>query len=70
MEKRNYKITGLHCQHCVNNVKNTLLQSGGITKVDISADNKLVTIEAEEIPDLGKLNSLIRNTGNYKLSEN
>lgn len=70
MKKKDFKISGLHCQHCVSRVKNALLQLEGVNYVDVSQENEIVSIEADNIiPDFHTLNDIIENLGDYKLSE-
>ena len=43
MKKEVIKISGMHCMHCVNNVKQALLQAGAET-VDVSLEQANATI--------------------------
>jgi len=62
MKNEVIKIEGMHCMHCVNNVKNALLNAGAITaevsleeglaKISFNDDISLNTF-VEEIEDLG-----------------
>jgi len=70
MAKKTFQISGLHCQHCVSKVKNVIQHFEGVDKVLISNENDMVTVEAENIPEIAVLNDLLENLGNYKLSEN
>jgi copper chaperone CopZ len=69
MTKKSFNITGLHCQHCVTKVKNAFQQLQGVNHVTISEENESLTVEADNLPDLGTLNEILENLGNYKLSE-
>ncbi len=69
MVKKSFQISGLHCQHCVTKVKNAIQQFEGVKKVLISNENDMVTVEAENIPEIAVLNELLENLGNYTLSE-
>ncbi|MFN2395777.1 MAG: heavy-metal-associated domain-containing protein [Bacteroidales bacterium] len=66
---KEFKISGLHCQHCVSRVQNALLKLEGINQVDISQEKEAVSIEADNVPDIDFLNDIIENLGDYKLSE-
>ena len=69
MVKKSFQISGLHCQHCDTKVKNAIQQFEGVKKVLISNENDMVTVEAENIPEIAVLNELLENLGNYTLSE-
>jgi copper chaperone CopZ len=69
MTKKDFKISGLHCQHCVAKVKNAFQQLQGVKMVTISEENDSVTVEADNLPDLSDLNDMLENLGDYKLSE-
>ena len=69
MAKKDFKISGLHCQHCVGRVKNAFEQVDGVSNVAISRENDMVTIEADNVPEVKVLNDLLENLGDYKLSE-
>jgi copper chaperone CopZ len=69
MEKKEFRISGLHCQHCVSRVKNALLQLEGVNHVVVSQEKEVVSIEADNVPDIHFLNDVVENLGDYKLSE-
>jgi copper chaperone len=69
MTKKDFKISGLHCQHCVGRVKNAFQQLDGVRNVSISPESESVTIEADNVPEIKVLNDMLENLGDYKLSE-
>ncbi len=69
MEKKEYKIDGLHCQNCALRVKNALEKVQGIDKVSISQEEERLSVFANEQPDIHILNDLLEELGNYSISE-
>jgi copper chaperone CopZ len=47
MEKTTLKIPNISCGHCVNSIKNELIEIEGIKSVDGDPGDKTVTIEWE-----------------------
>lgn len=67
MEKKNFKVEGLNCQHCVANVQKALLNFSGVNNVKVFQDEKLVVIEADTMPAIDEMNEMLAETGHYKL---
>lgn len=67
MEKKTFHITGMTCQHCVARVKKALESASGISGVHVFPDNNTVVLEAEQVPSLENLNSLLEEYGDYRL---
>jgi len=65
---KSFNITGLHCQHCVAKVKNTLEKMPGVQVVKISQEEQLIQLEADPMPTLDVLNQLLDEIGDYQLS--
>lgn len=42
------KIEGMSCEHCANSVKNALEELDGISKVEVSLNNKNAQIEYDD----------------------
>lgn len=68
MQKTEFNISGLSCMHCAAKVKNTLERVEGIESVNVSRDTGKVLIEAEQLPSVDQLNSLLEEAGDYRLS--
>jgi copper chaperone CopZ len=69
MAKKEYRVEGMNCQHCVMHVKNALEKLDGVEKVFISLEDSLVSIFAENQPDLIRINKALDDAGHYKISE-
>lgn len=44
--KKKILVEGMSCGHCVNHVKEALMEMSGVTNVDVSLDDKTAIIEA------------------------
>jgi copper chaperone CopZ len=69
MARKDYKVEGMNCQHCVMHVKNALEQLEGVEKVFVSLDDSLVSIFADNQPEVPQLNKALEEAGHYKISE-
>jgi copper chaperone len=47
MEKNTLKIPNISCGHCVNSIKNELVEMKGIKSVEGNPENKTITVEWE-----------------------
>ncbi len=70
MSVKQYKITGLHCQHSVNKVKKAVENLDAVVHVGVMYHESVMKIEAEPQPSLHTMNDLLENLGDYKLSQN
>ena len=48
MMKRELKIAGMTCQHCVQTVSETVAKVAGVKKVEVDFDQEKVTVEFDE----------------------
>jgi copper chaperone len=69
MARKDYKVEGMNCQHCVMHVKNALEQLEGVEKVFVSLDDSLVSIFSDNQPEVRQLNEALEEAGHYKISE-
>ena len=53
------KIEGMHCSHCANSVKSSLLNIPSVKKVSVNLSNKEATIISKESLDENELKELI-----------
>jgi len=67
MEKKNFKVEGLNCQHCVANVQKALLNFSGVNSVKVNDAEQLVVIEADKMPSVDEMNKVLAETGHYRL---
>ncbi|MDR0881091.1 MAG: heavy-metal-associated domain-containing protein [Candidatus Adiutrix sp.] len=61
MEPVELKIEGLSCQHCVSSVKNALSHLAGVSKVEVSLENKSARVWGEA--DKGALIAAVAKAG-------
>ncbi len=47
MEKATLKVPDISCGHCVNSIKNELIEIEGVKSVEGSAEEKTITVEWE-----------------------
>lgn len=57
------EIEGMQCNHCKMSVEKALNSIEGITKVDVSLENKTATIESTKEIDNNKINEVIEEAG-------
>jgi copper chaperone CopZ len=69
MEKKEYKINGLHCQHCVMRVKQALEHVPGIDNVEVSQEDELLRVFGQPQPDVDTINEALEKAGHYSISE-
>lgn len=55
--KKKIKIEGMSCGHCVNHVKNALMEIGGISSVEVNLNEKYAVIESSDVS-----NDVIKNS--------
>lgn len=48
MITKTIKVEGMSCSHCEKAVKEAVLELAGVEKVEVSLENKSVTIELDE----------------------
>lgn len=68
MEKENkmkkiIKIEGMQCNHCKMTVEKALSSLDGVTKVEVSLENKRATIEMTKEVDDNKIKEVIEEAG-------
>ncbi|CAG7840525.1 heavy metal transport/detoxification protein [Clostridium novyi B str. ATCC 27606] len=49
--KRKLNIEGMSCNHCVNHVKNALMEIKGINDVNVSLEKKFAIVQGENLDD-------------------
>ena len=65
-----YKVEGMTCQGCADNIQNGLSNQSFVTKANVSLEESKLTIEADSGIDINSLNSIVTTLGNYKLRPN
>lgn len=43
-----YRVPDVSCEHCVKAITGELTKIGGVSKVDVNLDSKMVTVEADD----------------------
>ena len=66
---KEYTINGMSCQSCVAKVTHALQSVSEIQSVKIQLSYPQATIESVKQLDLSKINSVLKTTGNYTMSE-
>ena len=51
METKTYNVPGMHCANCERAVKTELGAVPGVRSVAVDLDDRLVTVEGEELDD-------------------
>ena len=51
MEKKELKISGMMCEHCVAHVKDALQSIPGVASVEVSLEQGKATVEVNEASD-------------------
>ncbi|AYF54678.1 heavy-metal-associated domain-containing protein [Clostridium botulinum C] len=49
--KKKLNIEGMSCNHCVNHVKNALMEIKGINDVNVSLEGKFAIVQGEDLDD-------------------
>jgi copper chaperone CopZ len=62
METKTYTVPGMHCGNCERAVKTELAAVPGVQAVAVDLEDKLVTVEGEELDD-GALRAAIDEAG-------
>ncbi|WP_255350347.1 heavy-metal-associated domain-containing protein [Methanosarcina sp. 2.H.A.1B.4] len=58
------KVEGMSCGHCVMRVKKAIEGLEGVTKVDVSLENKQAVVEFDEGKiDVEKIKAVVKETG-------
>lgn len=65
--KKTLRIEGMSCNHCVMNVKNTLLEIEGVVDVIVNLNSKTAVVTSKQDIDISKLEKVIDEAG-YKLT--
>ncbi|AEB76271.1 heavy-metal-associated domain-containing protein [Clostridium botulinum] len=63
--KRKINIEGMSCNHCVNHVKNALMEIEGINAVNVSLEEKFAIVEGKDLDD-SKMKTEVEDWG-YKV---
>jgi copper chaperone CopZ len=63
-----FKVSGVSCQHCVAKVKKALDSLDEVNNSSVSLENQTVKLDAEPMPAIERLNEVLEDYGNYKLS--
>ena len=51
-ETLTYRVSGMHCSHCEDAVKEEVSTVEGVESVDVDLDSKLVTVRGRELSDV------------------
>ncbi|KKG09236.1 COP associated protein [Methanosarcina sp. 2.H.A.1B.4] len=64
MTQETIKVEGMSCGHCVMRVKKAIEGLEGVTKVDVSLENKQAVVEFDEGKiDVEKIKAVVKETG-------
>lgn len=66
---KEYTITGMTCNGCVDKVKGTLEKLSGVEEVEIQLTYPQAKFETQVAPDLTKINELLHKKGHYTITE-
>ncbi len=61
--KKTIQIEGMQCNHCKMSVEKALNSIEGVTKVEVSLEDKTATIEATKEMEDGKIKEVIEEAG-------
>ena len=67
--KKIYELTGMNCGHCVNTVKQALLQVPGIEGVEVQLDTQKASLTMNRIVDVAEMQSYLSKAGNYTINK-
>jgi copper chaperone len=56
-------VNGMTCSHCVVAVHRELSKLGGVTRVEISLDSGLVTVDSDQPVDLATMTAAVEEAG-------
>jgi len=65
-----YKVDGMTCQGCADNIQNGLNNQSFINKANVSLQESKLTIDSDSTLDINSLNSIVSTLGNYKIRPN
>lgn len=65
-----YKVEGMTCQGCADNIQNGLNNQSFINKANVSLQESKLTIDSDSTLDINSLNSIVSTLGNYKIQPN
>ena len=68
MNTKKYNVLGMSCEGCQKKISSTLNNVEGI-KADVNLSGNFVEIISEQEIDIEKLNSELKNAGNYVLED-
>ena len=66
--KKQYKVEGMTCDHCVAHVKSALEEMDGIKKAKVQLKSPQATLEFDNEPSLDQLKKAVASAGDYSLS--
>jgi copper ion binding protein len=61
--KKQIKIEGMSCMHCVGHVKNALMELEGVNEVVVNLDAKSATVDMQSDIDDTKLKEAVEEAG-------
>ena len=67
--KKSYKLDGMHCEGCKNNVKHALMQLPGIEEADVQLHPQRAELTMSQPVDVDKLQDQLRKVGHYTIKE-
>jgi copper chaperone CopZ len=60
--KKTLIVEGMSCNHCVNHVKNALMDIEGVESVEVSLENKTALVKGNNLED-GKMKAEVEDFG-------
>lgn len=67
--EHSYKIEGMHCPSCVNKISKELNSMPGVESAEVTLNPPEAHVRMRDHIDIDKLNSVIKNAGQYSLHE-
>jgi copper ion binding protein len=65
MATQQFRVPGVMCEHCVKAIKEEVSNLEGIQRIDVSIDNKLVTVEHSDKVNNDEIIEAINEAGYY-----
>jgi len=62
-----YRVTGMHCQHCVDHVKAEVSAIPGVRRVSVSQDGDLRIVSKQPV-DFGLVEAAVAEAGDYSVA--
>ncbi len=68
MERENFIVPNISCEHCAHTIKNAMRRLGGVMDVDIDLETKTVSVDHHEATTRDEIINTIRHAG-YRVQE-